>query len=460
VRISKSLTNNVGKLEEISAAAHHLDFFTNTGLSVHYKASQVSDVPNLPRAVYTALRQVLRLHPILFAIPVLSDTEPTYWGRLPSIDLTKVVSFAQRKDETDLDTQGRDSELDSVLENQHNTSFKTGYGTLPVWRLVILEDHGCKHQFMACLIAHHSMSDGTGLQIFHNAFYEALCNPDQASDDEYIVSSQPDDPITLSLEELHELPIPPNPPKPTPSGSNEWTGTPVQLPCKTRYASLSLHPEVMKRFGQTCRKHKVSSAAALPSFAARLLYSNLPDTAQSITCNIPISLRSDLPQKHVEGAIGNFIDAFKVKLLRSDLEQNDSSIWSHARKIQEATRAHFANASPSGQPYTNVAIFKVIPDLTAALKSTLGNARGESFEVSNVGTFAQHRNVDRAGAIWQTGRAIVSRCAYAAGGPLVICIITTHESVVFGFTWQDSAIADDIVESVIDGWRRFLVSPE
>jgi hypothetical protein len=410
----------------------------------------------LPYAIYTAVRQVLRLHPILFAIPVLSDTEPTYWGRLPSIDLTKVISFSQRKNASDPDISGRDSELDSALENQHNTSFKAGYGTLPVWRLMILEDYERKHQFMACLIAHHSMSDGTGLQIFHNAFYKALCNPDQASDNEYIVSSRPDDPITLSLEELHELPISPNSPQPIPFVSNEWTGTPVQLPCKTRYASLSLRPEVMKRFSQTCRKHKVPSVAAIPSLVARLLYSNLPDTTKSITCNIPISLRSDLPQKHVEGKIGNFIDAFKVKLLRSDLEQDDISFWSHARKIQEATRAHFANASPSGQPYTNVAIFKMIPDLSAALNSTLGNARGESFEVSNMGTFAQHRDVGGAPAVWQTGRAVVSRCAYAAGGPLVVCIITTQESVMFGFTWQDGAIADDIVHNVIDGCRNFF----
>jgi hypothetical protein len=404
------------------------------------------------------VRQVLRLHPILFAIPVHSDTEPTYWGRLPSIDLTKVISFSQRKNASDPNTSGRDSELDSVLENQHNTSFKAGYGNLPVWRLMILGDHGCKHQFMACLIAHHSMSDGTGLQIFHNAFYKALCNPDQVSDDEYIVSSRPDDPITLSLEELHELPISPNPPQPIPSVSNEWTGTPVQLPCKTRYASLSLRPEVMKRFSQTCRKQKVPPVAAIPSLVARLLYRNLPDTTESITCNIPISLRSDLPQKLVGGKIGNFIDAFKVKLLRSDLEQDDISFWSHASKIQEATRAHFANASPSGQPYTNVAMFKIIPDLSAALNSTLGNPRGESFEVSNMGTFAQHRDVGEAPAVWQTGRAVVSRCAYAAGGPLVVCIITTQESVVFGFTWQDGAIADDIVQNVVDGCRDFFES--
>ena len=233
------------------------------------------------------MRQVLRLHPILFAIPVLSKTEPTYWDRLPSIDLRKVISFTERKDMSSPNAGGRDSELDAVLEQQHNTSFKAGYGIIPVWRLVILEDHGCKHRSMACFIAHHSMSDGTGLQIFHNALHRALCNPDQLYDDEYIVSSQPDVSITPSLEELHELPILPDGLTANPSSLNAWSGTPVQLPCKTRYASLSLRPEVTRTFNQMCRKHKVPSAAAIPALVARLLYNNLPNTTESTTCNIP-----------------------------------------------------------------------------------------------------------------------------------------------------------------------------
>lgn len=300
------------------------------------------------------------------------------------------------------------------------------------------------------------MSDGIGLQIFHNAFHKALCKPVQFSDDEYVVSSHVDAQITPSLEELHELPISPDPLTSFPSTLNIWSGAPVQLPCKTRYVSLSLRPEVMKTFSQTCRKHKVPSSAAIPALVARLLYNSLPDTTECMACNIPISLRSDLPQEQVTGKIGNFIDAFKVPLLRRDLEEDSNSIWTHARKVQEGTRAHFANASSSGQPYTNVAMFKLIPDLAAALTSTLGNERGESFEVSNVGLFAQPNYFEGVDAAWQSGRAILSRCAYAAGGPLVICVITTHESVVFGFTWQEGAISDDVVYRVIDGLRYFL----
>jgi len=79
--------------------------------------------------------------------------------------------------------------------------------------------------------------------------------------------------------------------------------------------------------------------------------------------------------------------------------------------------------------------------------------------VSNVGLFAQPRIFDGVEVAWHSGRATLSRCAYAAGGPLVVCVITTHESVGFGFTWQEGAIADNMVHRVIGGLKDFLEGP-
>ncbi|KAH6981582.1 hypothetical protein BKA56DRAFT_484625 [Ilyonectria sp. MPI-CAGE-AT-0026] len=465
----------LGKLEQISAAAHHIDFFTNTGLSVHYTAPDPSIVRDLEQTVYNALAQVVRLHPVLFAVPVVADTKEPHWGRLPFIDLKQAVSIVQRSRPPDTDGDGTDGELDELLGDQHNTSFKAGYGTRPVWRLVILQDYGTMHQFTACFIAHHSMTDGTGLQIFHNSFQKALCDVSSGpltSRVEHIILSR-DDPIAPSLEQLHPLPIPANPPKLDVTVPNEWTGSPVELPCRTRYASLSLPPHAMNHFTQECRRHKVAPAAALPSLVARLLYSNLPTTTESLTCNIPVSLRSDLPPKSVNGVLGNFIDAFKVKLLRSDLDVQDigdrkiadsstlssyMGTWNHARKIQEATRNYFSNVSPSGEPYANVAFFKLIPDIGAALTATIGKPRGESFEVSNLGSFSKPTNLNDVGPIarWKSGKVLCSRCAYAAGGPLVICVLSGDENIGFGVSWQEGSIADDVVENIIEGLKMYL----
>ncbi|RBR21307.1 hypothetical protein FVER53590_08708 [Fusarium verticillioides] len=220
----------------------------------------------------------------------------------------------------------------------------------------------------------------------------------------------------------------------------------------------------MERFVQDCKKHRVAPTAALPSLVARLLYDNLPSTAEALTCNLPVSLRSDLPPKLVEGIMGNFIDAFKVQLARSDLDQakDDSStgafgIWNHAKKIQQATRKYFANASPSGEPYVNVAALKLIPDIGAALSGSIGHPRGESFEVSNLGTFSEAKNTKEGSkSLWHRGKVLLSRCAYAGGAPLVVCVLNNEEYVGFGFTWQDGSIDETIVQAVIDGIKTYF----
>ncbi|CCT74663.1 uncharacterized protein FFUJ_10724 [Fusarium fujikuroi IMI 58289] len=455
----------LGKLEQLSTIAHHIDFFTNTGLSAHYAPTQVLPGFDLEGTVYGALSQVLTQHPILFAIPVIPEKEEPYWGRLASINLEKVVSFVDRGQPC-LAGDQTDDELDSLLERQHNTNFKSEYGTLPVWRLVILKDHDLSKGFTVSFIAHHSMTDGTGLQIFHDSFQKSLCDISSSSTEQAIdhVVFSNDGLIAPSLEELHPLPIPTSPPASNAAELNEWRGVPIALPCNTRYKSLSLPSNTMERFVQDCKTHRVAPTAALPSLVARLLYNNLPATAEVLTCNLPVTLRSDLPPKMVEGVMGNFIDAFKVQLLRSDLDQvsDDSSagafgIWNHAKKIQQATRKYFANASPSGEPYANVAALRLIPDIGAALTGSIGHPRGESFEVSKLGTFPQTKNVKGdAKLLWHRGKVLLSRCAYAGGAPLVVCVLNNEEYVGFGFTWQDGSIEESIVQAVINGIKTYL----
>ncbi|KAG8672847.1 Alcohol acetyltransferase [Fusarium poae] len=453
----------LGKLEEIAAAAHHIDFFTNCAISAHYRASPPLPNIDLEPLVLTALSQILNQHPILFAIPVVPDTEQPYWGRLPSIDLRQVVSFIERSYPLSSDLQ-TDNELDSLLENRHNTSFKAGYGTLPVWRLNILQDYRSEDGFVASFFYHHSMCDGVSSQIFQDAFQSALCDISSGAVEIQSVGviSSDDSTISSPLEDLHPLPLPENPPVPDAANLNEWRGSTVSVPCKTRYKSLSLSPQVLQTFAQDCKKNKTTVTAALPALVAKILYDSLPSTTEALTCNLPVSLRSDLPPKQVDNVLGNFIDAFKVQLLRSDLDQSPdgtTAIWKHAKKVQQTTRRYFANASPSGEPYANVAVFKLIPDIKAFLASTVGNPRGEAFEVSNLGHFPEPKNLKGDGhPSWRRGKLLLSRCAFAPGAPLVICIIDNEESVGFGFTWQADVGDDEVVESVVNGLKSYFHS--
>ena len=120
---------------------------------------------------------MINRHPILSAIPIDEDSAHPYFARLPSINLEEAVTFLIRRDPL----QGKneaDIELDALLQNQHNLSFKARYGEMPFWRLIILMNPrpmtGSGVEFTASFMFHHALGDGGSGMIFHKHFLSAL----------------------------------------------------------------------------------------------------------------------------------------------------------------------------------------------------------------------------------------------------------------------------------------------
>lgn len=447
--------------------AHELDLYTTAGYSVHYKPSQVSLVPDLEPLIYLALAQVLREYPTLFAVPIVAKDEESYFARLPSIDLRKVTSFVQRQGPIPEDGKGRDFELDALLQHQVNTNFKSEQGITPVWRLIILYDLSEKQQFTANFMAHHAIADGASFQILHRSFHKALhalssssATNSLESKVEYIISSK-DDGIGPSLESIHSLLIPDEPPKADARIYNDWLGNPTEVPSSTGYATLSLPSPLVNSFTQECKKNKVATPAGLNALIAKVLYSNLPSTTESIDVNIPVDIRPDLPPKVVDGVMGNFFDAFRTRIFRSDFCGQDSTelieIWNSARKVQADTRKYFSNTSPSGEAYLNIASLKNIPDLQTLLKSLIGGPRTESLELAYIGPHVPFSDVKPGNElVWQAGKATVSRCAFALGACLQMTVVLHNEGMTIGFAWPTCAIEGDLVERTIGGIRAYF----
>ncbi|KAH0528982.1 hypothetical protein TsFJ059_003789 [Trichoderma semiorbis] len=166
----------LGKLEQVSACCHHLGYFNNVGLSAHYRLPRSSSfaVSDLRKLVYAAAGDVISKHPVLFAIPANEDIPNAYFVSLPSIDLGQSVKFLIRSKPLNILDEGEDEELDAVLEDQHNTNFKNDYGTVPFWRLIILQDTEEDMSFTASFIYHHAIGDGFSGLVFHNTFLDSL----------------------------------------------------------------------------------------------------------------------------------------------------------------------------------------------------------------------------------------------------------------------------------------------
>lgn len=277
-----------GKLEQVSAACHHLGFFNNAGLSAHYKLSESSSpaVADLRGLVYAAAGDLLRKHRILFAIPVNEGTPNPHFACLPWIDLRRSIAFLERSVPLASAAEEQDKELDAILEEQHNIDFQTDYGTLPFWRLIILRSKG-RNDFTASFIYHHAIGDGVSGLAFHKAFCNALeaassstLPTDRA---ENIIRPDENTVVLPPLEELHPMPISPRqPPLPTAS-PKEWTGASIHLPCKSRWASLYISPSASNAFVQECKEMKLSVTSALSSVVAAVLFDNLPSRVEALT---------------------------------------------------------------------------------------------------------------------------------------------------------------------------------
>ena len=443
------------------------------GLSANYKRSDSTSVSNFHRLIYAAIANVIRRHPILSAIPIDEDTTNPYFARLPCVDLKKCVFFVQRRQPLAVDAEAEDNELDAVLEDQHNTNFKAEYGNLPFWRLIILQNPGVEDTFTASFIFYHGVGDGVAGLTFHNSFRDALNTISSSaleSKTEHIFVSD-DVPLLPPLEELHPLPISDIAAKPTTEVLKEWTGNPIHLPCVSHLKSLALSPSTSKAFIQDCKKNNVTVTSALPSLIAAILYNILPPTTEALTCIIPVSLRPWLPRHIVNGEMGTWIDAFKVQFLRldqnienpvSDTEaiSNLSELWAQAQNTLQAIKSYLT-ATPSGEPYVNVALFKSIPDVSAIFNSTIGKERDSAFEVSNLGVVSNFTSQDPSTAgndpVWQVGKVTFSRSSVVSGSAITINVVTGgNGGMTLGFTWQEGIVEDKFVEGVVSGVRNFF----
>ncbi|KAI9151855.1 putative alcohol acetyltransferase crmB [Paramyrothecium foliicola] len=465
------LLRPLGKLEQVSASCHHLGFFNNVGVSVQYKlaSSSIPAASSLRRVIFAAAGDVIRMHRILAAIPVNEDTPETYFAALPSIDLNQSITFLKRSKPVADSGEGEDKELDAVLEEQHNTNFKAGYGTLPFWRLIILQSPLAEDEFTASFIYHHAIGDGMSGLVFHKAFHGAL---EAASDSSSLGPESehvniPDDSSSIlpPLEELHPLPLNPTPSVAPASPAvvlKEWTGNSIHMPCKSRWKSLHLSPSVSKSFFQECKGQNLSVTSGLSSIIATQLFSLLPSNAEALTGIIPVSLRPWLrvEREVADAAIGTYFDATRVQFTRHDAgctDANSAGIWSGARQVSKAIEDYLRNVSDSGEPYTAVAIFKTIPDVSAVFNSLVGNPRDAAFEVTNIGMFAPTSPSGEGTPSWQVGSVLLSRSSVASGAAVTVSVATGGDgSMTVGFSWQEGVIEDGIVDSVGRGVRSYF----
>ncbi|CAG8957982.1 hypothetical protein HYFRA_00000325 [Hymenoscyphus fraxineus] len=344
----------LGKMEEFSSARHHLDLFKNVGITGTFTFTQTSSPFSLKDLVFYALTNVLHKHANLSTIVVDEDSDNPCFARLPNVDLEKAVEFLERKILMNEDAVV-DKELDDLLEIENNTSFKSQYGLLPLWRLVILSHPSVSSVFTASFFFHHALGDGTSALLFLSDFQEGLnsFNPGVKTS----VLFNPEKKSMLpSLEALL-----PHPYIPSTSGHPEnvvWSGECNRAPTAAcgKFHTLTLTRERSMGLSEACKVHKTTITALLTVLVANSLFQILPERHTQLNCTIPVNIRN-LLSLDKKTAFGVYIDAFNLHLTRHEQENFN---WQQVIQVKTKILEYFTEARKGK---INVAGFKNIPSM-------------------------------------------------------------------------------------------------
>jgi hypothetical protein len=332
----------------------------------------------------------------------------------------------------------RDTELDNLLETQHNTSFKENHGKLPYWRLIIFIDPNSRNKFVASFIYHHALGDGASGLIFHKHFQAALSSAPKPLASPIIHPSK--SALLPNLEQLHSLPIP------SPSTAPYlpkalWTGDKIASPMTSHFRSLTIPKETAGSFIRACRANGATVTSTIPVLIATALTKLIPNHFSDLECTIPVNIRHWLPAEIDEDAFGTWIDAFSQYYETENVKEFS---WEEASRTRETIVEYLKS---EGQRI-NVVKLQRIPDMREFFLSRVGKERGSSFDVSNLGVV-----VGEPGD-WKMRKLVFSRSAFVSGSAVSVGVVTGADGdLVFGFCWQEGIITREVLEAIVGAVR-------
>ncbi|KAL2820063.1 alcohol acetyltransferase [Aspergillus granulosus] len=434
----------VGNLEKYSTVRHPLGYYYNVAFAVNYTIPETYTLP-LKGYIYKAIDDLIQRHPVLSAIPCDEVSEKPYFVRLPEIDLSQPVSFQHRTEKLS------DSELESFLQEQHNTGFTA---PAPYWRLIVFTDDTNSKHFTAVFVYHHAIGDGGSGKAFHRTFLEALRGAAslQEGESRQVVPS-PKTALLPNLEAAHPLPVSlpyllkvlfkelifaKDDPK-------LWAGGSIQLPLKTQLRIITLTAAQTSSLVKVCRENGTTVTCLIQTAFARALFHHIPKEYILLNCSGAISSRPWLPETITEDSMGVWVQEFFESYTRSAVTDKTFP-WTEAKRSRMTILKELKLKSKN----TSVGLLKFMKDYRKdLLESKLGKARKSTYEVSSLGVVKTENANDS--SISQMGRVVFSQSASVTGSAIEVSAVTGADgTLVLVPSWQTNVVDDSLMQAVIE----------
>ncbi|KAJ5373914.1 hypothetical protein N7517_005920 [Penicillium concentricum] len=379
----------------------------NVVTAAYYHHCVALPLESLQPLVYNALSRVIMQFPGMGAI-------------------LQQVPFIQIKD-------GRDQEVEMLVEEQQNMGFSQPSEQEPCWRLVVAytAEQNYMSDMVACFVVGETARDRFCAVAFHRSFLAALLLVNQTK-----ISKQPSE-------------------YPSPIASKRLSGTSISrqarqtnyTQCHSRFKTVTLGAKETARLLADCFA-STTLTGVIQAILAASLFANLT----SEFCYLRTA-----GQISPSGTIGNPIAAPCSRyIVTHDRAQgwNVASVWNEAQRIHTASKSEL---SEKMRKNGLIGLLRHEGDDTKYTRET----SGVSAAVSSMGSFQDPKSsVSQEQRQWQTRRVICSNYNTEIGAALWITLVVGGDGcLIMGFSWLEGIIEEVWLDQVIATMRRMIEEP-
>lgn len=390
-------------------ALDSLSYSGNAVTAAYYHRSVTLPLESLQPLVYNTLSRVV------LELPAMGAT------------LHHAIQFIQLRD-------GREEEVDRLVEEQQNIGFPVRSEQVPSWRLIIAYPSGRStiSDMVACFVVGASAKDQLCAVEFHRSFLAALLLANEAK---------------LSIQPSEYL---------SPKDSKGLSGISTSRPGKqtshiqrhSRFKTVKLGTADTACLLVGCLSRKIDITGVMQAVLAASLFANLTSEFSTLHTAGQILPSGTIKKSPVRIpcsryiAIHNRAQGWPV-----------ASIWSEARRIHTASKAEL-----SGKPRSSSLIGVLRREGGSSLFNTNDNEETSevSVAVSSVGSFRDPKSPEsQEQGEWNIGRMISSNDSNDIGAALRITLVVGGDGcLTMGFSWLEGVTQEVWLDRVIVTMKR------
>lgn len=406
--------------------------------------------------VLRALKKVVLDHAALCVRIDIRPAEVPRFVRLPTIDLKNIVAF----------TEVSEQPLEELIRDQGARAFDTK-SELPLWRLLVQAEE------TVIFVYHHAIGDGLSGIAFHRAFRTALNEVSEGDGPlDTVVSTQPGMSLVPPVEQLVDVTVSWKKflqtiydtfaPMRWKSAYVTWTGNPIAtVPnLKANVRLRKIDADTANALLSLCREHECTFTTFLHTLGILVLSHLITQRYPQVfgkehtrfAVSIPVSARrftgvSDLSiAEQISGYSTNpCIDRFIEKYPPT----RETFPWTTSAKLRKSIQHDLKDTL---QLIGIMGYMATLGIWEKYLLGQLGQKRGHTLELSNVGAMPRENSDEAARAAkWEADDVYFAQNNVVLGPAIAITVAGSPSgSIQIGYTWGSEVVDDALVESFIE----------